>query len=81
MAYSVLCVQAWTALEFELFRQEVPIPVYFAWEDGDLSELYHILTTTAEREKDSSVVSSKLSCCAAEQSVDKWSVGDLHLLS
>lgn len=46
------------ALELELFNQEVPIPVYFAWEEDELLELHDILTTTAEREKDSSVASS-----------------------
>ena len=45
------------ALESELFQLEVSIPVYFVWEDGNLLELHEILTTTAEREKDSSVAS------------------------
>lgn len=45
------------ALESELFKLEIPIPVYFAHEDKDLLELYEILTTTAEKEKDSSVAS------------------------
>lgn len=48
---------AWKMLEVELFKLEVPIPVYFAWEDEELLELYAILTTTAQREKDSSVAS------------------------
>ena len=51
--------QAWKSLEVELFKAEVPIPVYFSWEDSELLELYNILTTTAEREKDSSVASSE----------------------
>lgn len=55
---SLLLIKAWKMLEVELFKLEVPIPVYFAWEDEELLELYAILTTTAQREKDSSVASS-----------------------
>lgn len=49
--------ESWVALESELFKLEIPIPVYFSHEDKDLLELYEILTTTAEKEKDSSVAS------------------------
>ncbi len=47
-------------LELNLLKQDVPIPVYFALEDGNLLELHEILSATAEREKDSSVASCTL---------------------
>ena len=56
--------QAWKMLELELFKHEVPIPVYFVWEDEELLELYEILTTTAKRDKQSSVTSRR---CRAVQ--------------
>ncbi len=52
-------MKAWTLLELELLKLEVPIPVYFTWEDGELLELHEILTATAEKEKDSSVATSE----------------------
>ena len=50
-------------LELDLFKQDIPIPVYFALEDSNLLELHEILSATAERERDSSVASCTYDEC------------------
>lgn len=46
-------------LEAELFKADIPIPVYFVEENRELTDLHEVLSRTAEREKDSSVASCK----------------------
>lgn len=49
--------QSWVTLEAEIFKLEIPIPVYFVEENEELGDLHDVLRSSAEREKESSVAS------------------------
>ena len=50
--------KAWQRLESDLLSSEVPIPVYFGYEDdGELSLVYEQLSKAGEKDRNSSALS------------------------
>ncbi len=51
--------QAWMELEEELMAEDMPVPVYLAWEDEQLLEIHSQAVRLAEMESNSSVAASE----------------------
>eukprot|EP00731_Ephydatia_muelleri_P015674 Em0009g98a len=54
-------LEGWRELESMLLQEEIPIPVYLAWEDEAFAGIYSQLTTAAQADKNSSAAGELIS--------------------